>query len=82
MHIINEVLHAEAPSVLGWNTFDIEKIKSKTRLVFKVLNNQGPKSLKDFVIKTSEITNRNLRGCNTSLQIPLPKTNSLEKIFS
>ena len=49
--------------------------------MYKVLNKLAPNSLNDLFVPKSDITECNLRGFYTSLQLPHPKTEKL-KSFS
>ena len=50
--------------------------------MYKVLNRLAPKSLNDLFVSKSDITEYDLRGSYTSLQLPHPKTEKLKKCFS
>ena len=39
-----------ALGALGWEPLKVERIKTKAKLMFKLLNTMGPKSLADFLI--------------------------------
>ena len=49
--------------------------------MYKVLNGLAPSSLADLFVPKSNITEYDLRGSNTSLQLPHPKTEKLKKSF-
>ena len=50
--------------------------------MYKVLNDLAPSLLATlFVRKLRNITEYDLRGSSTSLQLPLPKTENLKKSF-
>ena len=82
MNMDNDVHHLEALSALNWDTLEIQRLKTKAKSMYKVLNDQAPVSLKSLFIKKSEITDYNLRGSTTSLQLPLPRTECLKRSFS
>ena len=79
----NEVNQKNVLDKLGWQTLDEQRQKAKAKLMFKVLNNQGPKSLTNlFTSKSTETPKYNLRGISSNVCIPKPRTNSLKKSFS
>ena len=47
--------------ILNWDTLEIQRRKTNAKSMYKVLNDQAPISLKSLFIKTSEITDYNLR---------------------
>ena len=50
--------------------------------MYKVLNGLAPSSLADLFVPKSDITEYDLRGSHTSLQLSHPKTEKLKKSFS
>jgi hypothetical protein len=56
-------------------------MKAKSKLMFKLLNKMGPKSLTDLFTFKSEKTNYKLRDVESTLCLPQPRTNSLKKSF-
>ena len=69
--------------VLGWQTLEEQRKKAKAKLMFQVLNNQGPKRLTNlFTSKSIETTRYNLREISSNVCIPTPRTNSLKKSLS
>ena len=50
--------------------------------MYKVLNNLAPSSLAELFEQKRNITQYDLRGSSTSLQLPQPKTEKLKKSFS
>ena len=77
----NDVDHLVALDALDWNPLKTERIKAKSKLMFKLLNKIGPKSLTDLFTFKSEVTNYKLRDVESTLCFPQPRTNSLEKKF-
>jgi hypothetical protein len=47
-----------------------ERIKAKSKLMFKFLNKMGPKSLTDFFTFKSEMTNYKFRDVEKTLCLP------------
>ena len=45
MNMNNDVDNTIALNYLGWKTVEVLKRKAKTKLMFKLLNNLGPKSI-------------------------------------
>ena len=79
----NEVNEKDVLNKLGWQTLEEQRKKIKAKLMFRTLNNQGPKSLANlFASKSIETPKYNLRGISSNVSIPKPRTNSLKKIFS
>ena len=68
---------------LGWQTLEDQRKSAKAKLMFKILNNQGPKSLANlFTPKSTETPKYNLRGISSKVCIPKPRTNNLKKSLS
>ena len=65
---------------MGWQPLKIERKKAKAKIVFKVLNNIGPKSLTNLFTYKGDTTSYNLRDISSSVCIPQPHTNSLKKV--
>jgi hypothetical protein len=72
----------EAISSLGWETLESQRTKSKAIQMYKVLNDFAPNALVNLFVRKSDITDYELRGSTTSLQIPFPRTENLKKSFS
>ena len=49
--------------------------------MFKTLNNMGPNSLKELFTFKTEILNHNLRDNSSSIRLPKPNTNDMQKGF-
>ena len=49
--------------------------------MYKILNGLAPSSLAALFVHKRNITEYDLRGSSTSLQLPLPKTENLKKSF-
>ena len=57
------------------------KIKAKTKQMFKLLNNLGPKYLTKLFTKKCEVTRYDLRNSSISLHLPQPRTNKMKNNF-
>jgi hypothetical protein len=69
----------EAINALGWEPLETRRAKSKVKQMYKVLNYLAPSSLATLFMRKRNITEYDLRGSSTSLQLPLPKTENLKK---
>ena len=49
--------------------------------MYKVLNDLAPNALVNLFLRKSDITSHDLRGSSTSLQLPLPRTENMKKVF-
>ena len=63
-------------------TTQSRKEKGKAKLMFKLLNGMGPKSLSNLFDYKNEFTDYELRGVSNSLCLPQPRTNSMKKSFT
>ena len=82
MNMPNDVNDLEALNTLGWETLEVERVKSKAKQMYKVLHDMTPNCLLGIFTYKSEILDHNLRGSLTSLQLPFLKTESLKKSVS
>ena len=82
MGMSNDTPSLEALNALGWETLETQRAKTKAKQMYKVLNGLAPNCLTDLFSSKKTITDYNLRGSSTSLQLPLPKTENLKKSFS
>ena len=78
----NDTPGFEALDMLGWESLETRRSTEKAVYIYKVLNGLVPNSLNDLFVSKSDITEYDLRGSHTSLQLPHPKTEKLKKIFS
>ena len=62
-------------------TLKVQRTKAKAKLMFKILNMSGPKSLTDLFTYKNENTHYCLRDNETTLVLPQPRTNSMKKSF-
>ena len=81
MNMSNDVDYLVALDALDWKPLKTERIKAKSKLMFKLLNKMGPKSLIDLFTFDSEMTNYKRRYVESSLCLSQPRTNSLKKSF-
>ena len=58
----NDVESAVALNALGWEPIKAERKKAKAKLMFKLLNGMGPKSLSNLFDCKNEFTDYELRG--------------------
>ena len=58
-----------------------ERKKAKPKVMYKVLNKMGPKSLTNLFSYKSEKTKYHLRDISSSLCLPKPRTNNMKKSF-
>ena len=79
MNFSNDIPGPEALNALGWENLATRRAKTKAKTMYKVLNKLAPSPLGK---KKRNITQYNLRGSSTSLQLPQPKTKKLKKSFS
>ena len=82
MKFSNDIPGTEAIKVLGWEKLETRRAKSKAKTMYKVLNKAAPSSLVKLFKHKKEITQYDLRGSSTLLQLPQPKTEKLKKSFS
>ena len=77
----NDVNHSIALRTLGWEPLSMERKKAKAKMMFKILNNMGPRSLTDLFSYKSEKTDYHLRDISKSLCLPKPRTDYMKKSF-
>ena len=77
----NDVNHTIALHTLGWEPLSMERKKAKAKMMFKILNNMGPRSLTDLFSYKSEKTEYHLRDISKSLCLPKPQTDYMKKSF-
>ena len=77
----NDIPGSEALDMLGWEPLETRRAKKKAVHMYKVLNGLAPSSLADLFVPKSDITEYDLRGSHTSLQLPHSKTEKLKKSF-
>ena len=75
----NDIPGSEALDMPGWEPLQTRRAKTKAVHMYKVLNGLAPSSLADLFVPQSDITEYDLRGSHTSLQLPHTKTE--EKFF-
>jgi hypothetical protein len=77
----NDVNHSIALRALGWEPLKTERKKAKAKMMYKVLNKMGPKSLTNLFSYKSEKTNYNLQEISSGLSLPNPRTNNMKNSF-
>lgn len=82
MFMNNDTPHQVALNALGWKSLKMQRKETKSKQMFKILNKMAPSCLADIFTKKQDVTNYNLRGSSTSLQLPLPKTENGKRSFS
>ena len=70
MNMSNNVDHLDALEVLDWKPLKTERIKAKSKLMFRLFNKMGPKSLTDLFTFKSEMTTYKLRDIESTLCLP------------
>lgn len=67
--------HSVALQALGWKPLKTKRKKAKAKVVFKLFNKMGPKSLPYLSTPKVEMTNYNLRNISSGLsyrnQVPI-----------
>ena len=81
LNISNDVDYTIALRTLGWEPLQTERKKTKARMMYKLLNKMGPKSLTNLFSFKSEKTNYHLRDVSSGLYLPKPRTNSMKNSF-
>ena len=67
---------------MGWETLQTQRANSKAITMFNVLNDLAPSPLTELFVPKNNVTDYNLRGSSTSLQLSIPRTEKLKKSFS
>ena len=67
MNMSNDTNQSIALAGLGWQPLKIERKKAKAKIVFRVLNNIGPKSLTNLFTYKGDTTSYNLRDISSSV---------------
>jgi hypothetical protein len=77
MDLNNDINHSIGLRALGWEPLKTKRKKqARARMMYKVLNKIGPKSLANHSSYKSEKTNCNLREISSALSSPNPRTNN------
>ena len=82
MNFSNDIPGPEALNALGWENLVTRRAKTNAKTMYKVLNKLAPSPLEKLFEHKRNITQYDLRGSSTSLQLPQPKTEKLKKSFS
>ena len=75
LNMSNDVDHSIALHALGWQPPKAERKKTKTKMMCKVLNAMGPKSLTNLFTYKNGKTNYHFRDIPTGLCLPRPYNN-------
>lgn len=67
---------------LGWKTLEEQRAQITARLMYKVLYNMAPIKLNEIFNMSNTVHHYNLRGSDTNLFLPRPKTEYLKKSVS
>ena len=81
LNVSNDVEHNIALHALGWEPLQMERKKAKAKIMYKLLNKMGPKSLTNLFSYKSENTNYHLRDISSGLCLPKPRTNNMKNSF-
>ena len=81
LNVNNDVEHTIALRTLGWEPLRTERKKAKAKIMYKLLNKMGPKSLTNLFSYKSEKTNYHLRDISSGLCLPKPRTNNMKNSF-
>ena len=81
LNVNNDVEHTIALRTLGWEPLQTERKKAKAKIMYKLLNKMGPKSLTNLFSYKSEKTNYHLRDISSGLCLPKPRTNNMKNSF-
>ena len=66
---------------LGWEPLKTLRKKTKAKMMYKVLNKMGSKSLTNLFSYKCEKTNYHLRDIQTGLCLPKPRSNNMKNSF-
>ena len=58
----NDVSHTIASCTLGWKPLETERKKSKEKMMYKIINEMGPKSLSNLFSYTCEKSTNNTKN--------------------
>ena len=81
LNMSNDVNHSIALRTLGWEPLKNERKKAKAKIMYKVLNKMGPKSLSNLFSYKSEKINYNLRDISSFHNLPKPRTIYMKNSF-
>ncbi|CAB3981350.1 Hypothetical predicted protein, partial [Paramuricea clavata] len=81
LNMSNDVNHSIALRALGWEPLKTERKKANAKIMYKVLNKMGLKSLTNLFSYKCEKTNYNLRDISSGLSLPKPRTNNMKNSF-
>ena len=82
MGMTNDTPGLEAITAFGWETLESRRAKFEAVQMYKVLNDLAPNALVYLFMPKSDVTDYELRGSSTSLEIPFTRTENLKNGFS
>ena len=77
----NDVDHSIALHALNWEPLKVQRKRAKSKMMFKILNNMGPKCLSNLFTFRSDVLDYGLRDALLKLSLPKPRRNSMKKNF-
>ena len=77
----NDVDHSIALHALNWEPLKVQRKRANSKMMFKILNNMGPKCLSNLFTFRSDVSDYDLRDTSLKLSLPKPRTNSMKKSF-
>ena len=77
----NDTDHSVALEACGLKALKTERKKGKAKIMYKLLNKMGHKSLTNIFTYKSEKTKYHLRDISSGLCLPQPRTNNMKKSF-
>ena len=81
LNVNDDVEPTIALRALGWEPLQMERKKAKAKIMYKLSNQMGPKSLTNLFSYKSKKTNYHLRDISSGLCLPKPRTNNMKNSF-
>ena len=75
----NEISQENALLALNWKPLNQQRKIAKAKIMFKILNDLGPKCLKKLFTLREDVLGYNVRNNSGKLCLPQPRTNSMKK---
>ena len=66
---------------VGWETLKVQRLKSKAKMMLKILHHLEPPPLKKLFNLKKESLQHNLRDSSNTLRLLKPRSNSMKKSF-
>ena len=77
-----DIRSADIIQTLSWDTLDAKRLRAKSTLMYKILNDDtAPNLMNSFVRRNADQTDYHLRNSATDLTIPKPKRKFLKRTF-